>query len=76
MKKHDEEFYEQVDDLLKMYRDGEIKSIPDLMQLMQMLYGDYMEFHPDELPETRHDCKPRTIPKKSAGESTVSPAEC
>ena len=53
MKKHDEKFYEQVAYLLKQYRDGDIKSIPDLMQLMQMLYGDYMEFHPDELPETR-----------------------
>ena len=56
MKKHDEEFYEQVADLLKTYREGEIKSIPDLMQLLQMLYGDYMEFHPNELPETRYDC--------------------
>lgn len=65
MKKHDEVFYEQVAYLLKQYRDGDIKSISDLMQLMQMLYGDYTEFYPDELPETKHDRKPSTIPKQS-----------
>ena len=73
MKKHDEEFYEQVAYLLKQHRDGDIKTIPDLMRLIQMLYGDYMEFHPDELPETRYDHKLSTISTEGAGEPRISP---
>ena len=76
MKKHDEAFYEQVAYLLKQYRDGHVKSIPDLMRLMQMTYGDYVEFHPNELPETKYDCKPSSISKESGGESELPPAEC
>ena len=75
MKKHDEAFYEQVAYLLKQYRDGHVKSIPDLMQLMQMTYGDYVEFHPNELPETKYDYKPDTIPKEGGGEPKLPPAE-
>ncbi len=71
MEKHNEKFYEQIAYLLKQYRDGDVKSIPDLMQLIQMLYGDYMEFYPDELPETRYDCEPKTIPGKSEGEPGI-----
>lgn len=52
MKEYDEVFHEQVAFLLKQYRDGDIKSIPDLMQLIKMLYGDYMEFHPGQLPQS------------------------
>ena len=76
MKKHDDAFYEQVAYLLKQYRDGHVKSISDLMQLMQMAYGDYAEFHPDELPETKHDHKPDTIPKEGGGESELPTTEC
>lgn len=75
MKKHDEAFYEQIAYLLKQYRDGYIDSIPDLMRLIQMTYGDYIEFHPGELPETKYDCKSSTISKESGGKSEFPPAE-
>jgi hypothetical protein len=74
MKKYDEEFYKQISFLLKQYRDGDVKSIPDLMQLIQMLYGDYTEFHPDELPETRHDCKLGTISTEGGRKPTIPPS--
>lgn len=67
MKQYNEEFHDQIAYLLKQYRDGNIKSIPDLMTFMEMAYGDYLDFHPDELPETRYD-KPRTIKEKSGRE--------
>ena len=54
MKKHDEEFYEQLDYAMCQYRDGHIKTIPELMKFIEMLYGDYTEFHPGELPEIRY----------------------
>lgn len=77
MKEYNEAFHEQIAYLLKQYREGLIKSIPDLMRFMQMTYGDYVEFHPDELPETRYDRRPPdTIPKESGGESKLSSSEC
>lgn len=68
MKEHDEAFYEQVAYLLKQYRDGYVASVPDLMQLIQILYGDYTEFHPDELPETRYDYRSSTISEEGRRE--------
>ncbi len=50
MKPHDKAFVEQIDFLLKEFRDKNI-NIRDLMKLIGMAYGDYREFHPEELPE-------------------------
>ncbi len=65
MKNHDKEFYKQLDYTMCQYRDGHIDSIPDLMKLIEMLYGDYVEFHPGELPEIRNEryrtSKPESI---------------
>lgn len=74
MQRHDEAFHEQIAYLLKQYRDGHVSSISDLMQLIQMTYGDYIEFHPNELPETKHDYKPSTISDESGGEPEVPPS--
>ena len=54
MKPHDAAFNDQIEFLLVQYRQGYVKSIPDLMKLIKMAYGDYMEFHPHQLPEARH----------------------
>ena len=53
MKEYDKAFNDQIDFLMDEYRSGHIKSIPELMKLINMIYGDYMEFHPKELPEAR-----------------------
>lgn len=76
MKEHDKVFYEQIAYLIRQYRDKHIKSVPDLMRLIQMLYGDYIEFYPDELPETRYDCQPNTVSEQSGREPEISPSEC
>ena len=62
MKEHNEAFYEQIAYLLKQYRDGHIRSIPDLMQFIQMTYGDYIEFHPDCGKETLTECLMSPLP--------------
>lgn len=53
MKPHDAAFNDQIEFLLRQYRQGGVESIPDLMKLIEMAYGDYLEFYPDELPEVR-----------------------
>ena len=58
MKRHDEAFNNQIEFLLEEYRHGNVKDIPDLMRLIQMAYGDYIDFHPHELPEPRHTESP------------------
>jgi len=72
MKKHDEAFYEQLDYLMFQYRGGHISSIPELMKFIQMLYGDYVEFHPGELPEIRDEryteYKSKSVREESSGE--------
>lgn len=54
MKPHDEAFNDQIEYLLQQYRERSIKSIASLMKLIEMAYGDYIEFHPDEFPEARY----------------------
>ncbi len=51
MKPHDKDFSEQIDLLLKEFREKNI-TIHELMKLIGMAYGDYKEFHPEELPES------------------------
>ncbi len=58
MKRHDEAFNNQIEFLLEEYRHGNVKDIRDLMRLIQMAYGDYIDSHPDELPESRHTESP------------------
>lgn len=53
MKEYDKAFNDQIDFLMDEYRSGNIKNIPELVKLINMLYGDYKEFHPRELPEAR-----------------------
>ncbi len=70
MKPHHEAFNEQIEYLLREYRSGFIKTIPELMKLIQMVYGDFMDFHPDELPESRglhgrHSNKSKSVAEKS-----------
>lgn len=54
MKVYDRKFYEQLDYIMQQYRDGNIKTIHELVKFIEMVYGDYREFHPDELPEIRY----------------------
>jgi len=54
MTPHDEAFNDQIEFLLLQYRQGGIKSVSDLMKLIKMAYGDYIDFHPNELPAVRH----------------------
>lgn len=71
MKKHDEEFYKQLDYIMCQYREGHISSVPELMKFIQMLYGDYVEFHPGELPEVRNNeqnDKHKSIGEEGQGE--------
>lgn len=77
MKHDDEKFHEQIDYLLQQYREGHIASIPDLMKLIQMAYGDYMEFHPNELPKPRrHTSQPGSSTEESGKERRASSSEC
>lgn len=55
MKKYDQAFYDQLDYIMQQFRDGHIKTIAELMRFVEMAYGDYMEFHPGELPEIRYE---------------------
>jgi len=66
MKLHDQVLHEQLDFLMKQHRLGAIKTVSDLVRLINMAYGDYLEFHPEELPEPR-EFKPRTISEKGRG---------
>lgn len=67
MKPHDRAFYDQLDYILQQYRERNIKTIPELMKFVEMAYGDYMEFHPEELPEIRYgrtNNTPSSVSKK------------
>lgn len=72
MKPYNEVFHRQIAYLLKQYRDGHVKTVPDLMTLIEMSYGDYIDCHPNELPETYE--QPRSVIKESGGEREVSPS--
>ena len=70
MKPYDAAFNDQIEFLLQQYRQGNVKSIPDLMKLIEMAYGDYIDFRPGELPEVRHNIEDkhgeRTIQQSSS----------
>jgi hypothetical protein len=71
MKPYDKAFYEQLDYIVQQYREGHIKTIPELMRFIEMAYGDYREFHPNELPEIRYakpTNEPDSVPEESGSE--------
>lgn len=51
----------QIDFLLKEARDGNL-SLKQLMQLIDIVYKDYLEFHPEELKEIQQEdvCQKKT----------------
>ena len=53
MKLHDQAFHEQLEYLVSECKNGHI-SICELKKLVDMAYGDYLEFHPEELPEIKN----------------------
>lgn len=48
-KTHQKQFREELEFLLQQFREGHIKHISDLMRLIDMIYHDYLDTHPDEI---------------------------
>ena len=46
----DECLKDQIDFLLGQWRAGVIKDVHQFMTLLDMIYKDYLEFHPEEHP--------------------------
>ena len=52
MNSYDIAFNEQIEFLLQEFRDRNI-TVHQLMDLIKMAYGDYLELHPKRLPESQ-----------------------
>lgn len=48
---HQKVFHDELNFLLEQLKTGQVKSIHELMKLLDMAYSDYLEFHPEEIPE-------------------------
>ncbi len=50
MKSSEKALHEQIAYLLKQLHCGDV-TVHQFMKLLQMTYGDYLEFHPEERPD-------------------------